>query len=139
MLAKTTPVAKVVSVPSICRLEHFDCKHFAEIEVSLVGVNNLYLVVEDGGNGDGGDHGGWFDPVLTNREGQQVPLTKLKWKSATQGWGKTEVNKAPNGEPLQRADPAGRLEVLADGGEVRAEAVGGGRVLRMRDGELIEA
>jgi putative heme-binding domain-containing protein len=76
----------------------------AEIEVSLVGVNNLYLVVEDGGNGDGGDHGGWFDPVLTNREGQQVPLTKLKWKSATQGWGKTEVNKAPNGDPLKRAD-----------------------------------
>jgi putative heme-binding domain-containing protein len=76
----------------------------AEIEISLVGVNNLYLVVEDGGNGDGGDHGGWFDPVLTNREGQQVPLTKLKWKSATQGWGKTEVNKAPNGQPLQRAD-----------------------------------
>ena len=76
----------------------------AEIEVSLVGINNLYLVVEDGGNGDGGDHGGWFDPVLTNREGQLVPLTKLKWKSATQGWGKTEVNKAPNGQPLQRAD-----------------------------------
>jgi putative heme-binding domain-containing protein len=76
----------------------------AEIEISLVGVNNLYLVVEDGGNGDGGDHAGWFDPVLTNREGQQVPLTKLKWKSATQGWGKTEVNKTPNGQALQRAD-----------------------------------
>ncbi len=76
----------------------------AEIEVSLVGINNLYLVVEDGGNGDGGDHGGWFDPVLTNRDGQLVPLTKLKWKSTTQGWGKTEVNKAPNGQPLQRAD-----------------------------------
>jgi putative heme-binding domain-containing protein len=76
----------------------------AEIEISLVGINNLYLVVEDGGNGDGGDHGGWFDPVLTNREGQQVPLTKLKWKSATQGWGKTEVNKSPTGAPLQRAD-----------------------------------
>ena len=76
----------------------------AEIEVSLVGINNLYLVVEEGGNGNGGDHAGWFDPVLTNREGKQVPLTRLKWKSATQGWGKTEINKSPNGQPLQRAD-----------------------------------
>jgi putative heme-binding domain-containing protein len=76
----------------------------ADIEVSLVGINNLYLVVEEGGNGNGGDHAGWFDPVLTNREGKQVPLTQLKWKSATQGWGKTEINKSPNGQPLQRAD-----------------------------------
>jgi putative heme-binding domain-containing protein len=75
-----------------------------DIDISLVGVNNLYLVVEDGGNGDGGDHGGWFDPVLTNREGQQVPLTKLKWKSATQGWGTTAIGKSPTGAPIQRAD-----------------------------------
>jgi putative heme-binding domain-containing protein len=76
----------------------------AEIEISLVGVNNLYLVVEEGGNGNGGDHAGWFDPVLSHRDGKLVPLTQLKWKSATQGWGKTEINKAPNGEPLRRAD-----------------------------------
>jgi putative heme-binding domain-containing protein len=75
-----------------------------EVEISLIGVNNLYLVVEDGGNGEGGDHAGWFDPVFTNRDGKLVPLTQLKWKSATQGWGKTEVNKAPNGQPLKRAD-----------------------------------
>ncbi len=76
----------------------------AAINVSLVGVNNLYLVVEEGGNGNGGDHAGWFDPILTNRDGKAVPLTQLKWKSASQGWGKTEVNKAPNGSPLTRAD-----------------------------------
>lgn len=76
----------------------------AEIEISLLGVNNLYLVVDDGGNGNGGDHAGWFDPVLTNRDGKEVPLTQFKWKSATQGWGKTEINKAPDGKPIQRAD-----------------------------------
>ncbi len=76
----------------------------AEIEVSLIGVKNLYLVVEEGGNGDGGDHAGWFDPILTHRDGNEVPLTQLKWQSATQGWGKTEVNKAPNGQPIRRAD-----------------------------------
>ena len=96
--------APVAPKPPLFESDKISGTQTAEIEVSLVGVNNLYLVVEEGGNGDGGDHGGWFDPVLTNREGQQVPLTKLKWKSATQGWGKTAVNQAPNGQPLQRAD-----------------------------------
>ncbi len=76
----------------------------AAIDVSLLGVNNLYLVVEEGGDGNGGDHAGWFDPILTNREGKKIPLTELKWQSASQGWGKTEVNKSPNGSPLKRAD-----------------------------------
>jgi putative heme-binding domain-containing protein len=76
----------------------------AEIEISLVGINNLYLIVEDGGDGSGGDQVGWFDPVFTNREGNEVPMTKFKWNSATQGWGKTQVNKSPDGKPLQRAD-----------------------------------
>jgi putative heme-binding domain-containing protein len=75
-----------------------------DIDISLVGINNLYLIVDDGGNGDGGDHAGWFDPILTNRDGKKVPLTKLKWQSATQGWGKTLVNKSPNGKPIVRAD-----------------------------------
>ena len=76
----------------------------AEIEISLLGVNNLYLVVEEGGNGNGGDHAGWFDPILTNRDGKEVPLTQLKWQSATQGWGETQINKSPDGKPIQRAD-----------------------------------
>jgi putative heme-binding domain-containing protein len=76
----------------------------ATIDVKLDGVNNLYLVVDEGGNGNGGDHAGWFDPILTNRDGKKIPLTQLKWQSATQGWGMTEVNKAPNGSPLKRAD-----------------------------------
>lgn len=79
-------------------------KESVDIDISLVGINNLYLVVEDGGNGDGGDHGGWFDPVLTNREGKEIPLTQLKWKSATQGWGTTAIGKSPTGAPIQRAD-----------------------------------
>ena len=76
----------------------------ATIDVKLDGVNNLYLVVDEGGNGNGGDHAGWFDPILTNRDGKKIPLTQMKWQSATQGWGMTEVNKAPNGSPLKRAD-----------------------------------
>jgi putative heme-binding domain-containing protein len=100
--AKQSPAA--APKPPLFESEMISGTQTAEIEISLLGVNNLYLVVEDGGNGDGGDHAGWFDPILTNREGVEVPLTQLKWKSASQGWGKTEVNKAPNGQPIQRAD-----------------------------------
>lgn len=90
----------------------------AEIEISLVGVNNLYFVVEEGGNGNGGDHAGWFDPILTNRDGKEVPLTQLKWKSASQSWGQTEINKAPNGQPIQRAD--GKPHIQAIGTHARS-------------------
>jgi len=92
------------SKPPLFESQKISGTQTAKIEISLLGVNNLYLVVEDGGDGNGGDHAGWFDPVLTHREGKEVPLTNLKWNSATQGWGKTQVNKSPDGKPLQRAD-----------------------------------
>ena len=75
-----------------------------DIEISLSGISNLYLVVEEGGNGNGGDHAGWFDPVVTKRDGSKASLTELDWKSAVQGWGNTQVNKSPNDQPLKRAD-----------------------------------
>lgn len=76
----------------------------ADIDIDLKGVKDLYLVVGDGGNGDGGDHAGWFDPIVTTTDGKKVPLTTIKWESATQGWGETAIGKAPNGQPLKRAD-----------------------------------
>jgi putative heme-binding domain-containing protein len=102
------PLAKApvstVAKPPLFESKKISGTESAEIDISLVGVNNLYLVVDEGGNGNGGDHAGWFDPMLTNREGKEVPLTQLKWKTATQGWGKTLINKAANGEPIARAD-----------------------------------
>ena len=76
----------------------------AAIDISLAGVNNLFLVVEDGGNGNGGDHAGWFDPMLVQGDGTRIPLPHLNWKSATQGQGRTAINQAPDGYPLARAD-----------------------------------
>jgi|688.fasta_scaffold15283_7 putative heme-binding domain-containing protein len=108
LAAAIPPSAKQASAakpkPPLFESQMISGEQTAEIEISLLGVNNLYLVVEEGGNGSSGDHAGWFDPILTNREGKEVPLTKLKWNFASQGWGKTEVNKAPNGQPIQRAD-----------------------------------
>jgi len=74
------------------------------IDIDLKGVANLYLIVEDGGNGESGDHAGWFDPVLTDSDGKKTPLTELQWNAAIQGYGKTEVGKSPSGGGLQRAD-----------------------------------
>ncbi len=96
--------AATVPKPPLFESQKISGTQTAEIEISLVGVNNLYLVVDEGGNGNGGDHAGWFDPILTNRDGKEVPLTQLKWKSATQGWGKTLINKNANGEAIVRAD-----------------------------------
>jgi putative heme-binding domain-containing protein len=109
LLAVAKPPASTQAAPAAPKPPLFESgnisgKETADIEVSLSGVNNLYLVVEDGGNGDGGDHAGWFDPVLTDRTGKEVPLTRLKWESATQGWGTTAAGKSPTGADLKRAD-----------------------------------
>lgn len=79
-------------------------KQMAEIDIDITDVADLYLVVEDGGDGIGGDHAGWFDPVFTRGDGTTIPLSELTWKSATQGWGSTNLNKSPNGAPLVRSD-----------------------------------
>lgn len=100
----TKPAAATAPKAPLFESQKISGTQTADIEISLLGINNLYLVVEDGGDGNGGDHAGWFDPIFTNREGKEVPLTKLKWNFANQGWGKTEVNKSPDGKPLQRAD-----------------------------------
>ncbi len=90
--------------PPIFSSERISGDKSVDIDIDLTGINNLYLVVEDGGDGDGGDHAGWFDPILTDWDGKKIPLTQLKWKSATQGWGKTGVGISPTGKPLKRVD-----------------------------------
>ncbi|MFM7180904.1 MAG: NPCBM/NEW2 domain-containing protein [Verrucomicrobiales bacterium] len=76
----------------------------AEIDISLTGVTNLCLVVEDMSKGKSGGHAGWFDPMLTKADGTQVPLAYLNWKSAIQDKGIPAINQAPDGYPLARAD-----------------------------------
>ena len=76
--------------------------HSFDIDIS--GWKELYLTIGDGGNGDGNDHGGWFEPTLIKKDGNAVKLTDLKWSKATQGWGKTGVGISPTGAKLRRAD-----------------------------------
>jgi len=109
LLAVAQPPAESIPAESTSDAPLFasgkiSAKQMAEIDIDLTGVGDLYLVVEDGGDGIGGDHAGWFDPVFTRGDGTKIPLTELKWKSATQGWGTTGINKSPNGAPLVRSD-----------------------------------
>ena len=76
--------------------------HTFDVDVSA--WKELYLTIGHGGNGDGNDHGGWFEPTLLKKDGTSVKLTEIKWSNATQGWGKTGVGISPTGAKLGRAD-----------------------------------
>ncbi|MGE9267436.1 MAG: NPCBM/NEW2 domain-containing protein [Verrucomicrobiales bacterium] len=99
-------VEKVIPTPQppLFVSQKIGAKESQDFDIDLKGAKNLYLVVDEGGDGSGGDHGSWFDPVLVDASGKEIPLTSLKWQSATQGWGKTLVNGSPTGAPLKRAD-----------------------------------
>ena len=79
-------------------------KDIKDIDVDISGFKSLFLIVDEGGNGSGNDHGVWFDPILVMKDGSEKKLTDLKWASATQGWGKTLVDKSCQGHPLKRPD-----------------------------------
>ncbi|SHJ32524.1 putative heme-binding domain-containing protein [Rubritalea squalenifaciens DSM 18772] len=79
-------------------------KKVIDIDIDITRTKQLCLIVEDGGDGNGGDHAAWIDPTLITESGKKVPLNKLKWKSATQGWGKTLKGKDTTGKPLQLVD-----------------------------------
>ena len=79
-------------------------KETVNIDADITRIKKLYLIIDDAGNGTGNDHGAWCDPVLIEANGKRTPLSKLKWQSAKQGWGKTLKNKSCTGKPLVRAD-----------------------------------
>lgn len=78
------------------------------VEVDVTGFKQIYLTVTDGGDGDGEDHGAWFDPVFENGSGKQVKLSTLKWKSAKSGWGKIGFGISATGRPLMTGN--GKLQ-----------------------------
>jgi putative heme-binding domain-containing protein len=71
----------------------------APVEADITGGKVVYLVVSDSGDGNGLDHANWMEPRFVSPQGE-TKLTDLKWKSATQGWGATNVNKSASGSPL---------------------------------------
>ena len=61
----------------------------------------LYLIVNDGGDGYTYDHADWINPTVYLANGDSIKLTDLKRKEASAGWGKVSVNKSISGGDLK--------------------------------------
>ena len=74
--------------------------HAVQIDVDVTGSKELFLVVNDGGNGFSCDWADWAEPRLIGAAGE-LKLTDLKWKSATTQFGQVQVNKNTNGGAMK--------------------------------------
>ncbi|MEZ6132113.1 MAG: NPCBM/NEW2 domain-containing protein [Planctomycetaceae bacterium] len=70
------------------------------IEADIANARNLYLVVNDAGDGFACDWADWVEPKLVGAKGE-LKLTSLKWKSADSQWGRVAVGKNVEGGPLR--------------------------------------
>ncbi len=73
--------------------------HAVDIDVDLRGATKLYLVVTDSGNGFTADWSDWIEPKLTGAFGEKK-LTDVPWVNASSQWGKVEINKNAQGQPM---------------------------------------
>jgi putative membrane-bound dehydrogenase-like protein len=80
--------------------------HSVDIDVSLDGAKELFLVVTDGGNGFTADWADWAEPRLVLGDGSEKKLTEIEWKSAQSGWGNVRVNSNCEGQTLRSAGKA---------------------------------
>jgi putative membrane-bound dehydrogenase-like protein len=80
--------------------------HSVDINVSLEGAKELFLVVTDGGNGFTADWADWAEPRLTMSDGSDKKLTEIEWKSAQTGFGSVSVNANVGGKELRSAGKA---------------------------------
>jgi putative heme-binding domain-containing protein len=76
--------------------------HVFDVDVS--GWKELCLTIGDAGNGNGNDHGSWFEPILVKKDGSTMKLTEVKWSKETHGWGGTRINANCQGKKLGRPD-----------------------------------
>ncbi len=76
--------------------------HAVEIEVSLAGAKELFLIVNDAGDGFACDWANWLDPVLVGPSGT-LSLMDLDWQQATSQWGQVRKGKNAGGQELSVA------------------------------------
>ena len=77
--------------------------HSVDIDVSLEGAKELFLVVTDGGNGFAADWADWAEPRLILADDSEKKLTEIEWKSAETGWNNVRVNASAGGTELRSA------------------------------------
>lgn len=64
------------------------------------GSNQLFLIVNDGGDGISCDHADWINPTIYKANGDSLKLTTLNWELASAGWGTTQKNLSIGGSIL---------------------------------------
>lgn len=88
-----------------------------KIKANIVDAKELYLVVDDGGNGYSCDWANWIGPKLVGPKGEQK-LTELKWETATAGFGQVRIGENCRGGELKTDG-----EPVADGIGTHANSV----------------
>ena len=76
--------------------------HRVDAEVDIRGVQKLFLIVNDGGDGYTADWADWLAPTLIAGD-RQRDLTEFDWTRAHAQWGNVRKNQNANGEPLRVA------------------------------------
>lgn len=74
--------------------------HAVKVEADITDAKELYLVVDDGGNGFGCDWADWAEPKLVGPNGE-LKLTELNWKTATADFGNVNKNKNAGGNAMK--------------------------------------
>lgn len=88
------PDSQTTKTKAISRL-----KDKVQIKADISGFKELFLIVDAQG-ANGNDHAAFLNPTVTTTDGKTIDLTKVKWASASQGWGQTLVNKDCINKPL---------------------------------------
>lgn len=71
-----------------------------KVDVDLTGAKQLFLVVDDAGDGFSCDWADWGEPILIGPAGKKK-LTELNWKSASTDWGQVRKNQNASGQALK--------------------------------------
>ncbi len=95
---KVDPGKQVASSGLISRAAN---RQSTSLEANIAGAEKLYLVVTNGGDGLSYDHADWLNPVLVDKEGNEVSLTSIGWDSnPVNGWTTPKLNKNNDGNTL---------------------------------------
>ncbi|MCY3004990.1 MAG: DUF1553 domain-containing protein [Planctomycetota bacterium] len=74
----------------------------AAIDVEIKGATELFLVVNDGGNGPSCDHADWLEPKLITASGE-IALTEKQWETVSATFGSVNLDKSVTGQALRVA------------------------------------
>ncbi|MFT7516244.1 MAG: putative membrane-bound dehydrogenase-like protein [Myxococcota bacterium] len=69
-------------------------------EVELTHAKTIWLVVNDGGNGNGNDWAAWINPHFMLEDGSTLNLSDCEWLSAETAWGEVRINKNCEGNAM---------------------------------------